>query len=116
MRQLIALWHGDGTITETECRLLIADLFGPLNRVANMAGTFGCFLSKWTAQAHQPIAMQCRKRKSRKTSVEATVGDVFDVANGRCRNSLTLARRAARPVRTLARDGRLTSTSGESAV
>jgi adenine-specific DNA-methyltransferase len=27
---------------------LIADLFGALNRVANIAGTFGCFLSKWT--------------------------------------------------------------------
>lgn len=31
-----------------EANLLIADLFGALNRVANIAGTFGCLLSKWT--------------------------------------------------------------------
>ncbi|WP_258925560.1 DNA adenine methylase, partial [Pseudomonas paracarnis] len=60
---------------------MIADLFGALNRVANIAGTFGCFLSKWTNQSQDKIAMRCRELKSSSVCVEATVGDVFDVSN-----------------------------------
>ncbi len=81
MRALIADWVGAGTIDEVEERLLIADLFGALNRVANIAGTFGCFLSKWTSQSQDIIAMRCRDLKKRGVHVEATVGDVFDVPN-----------------------------------
>lgn len=81
IRALIADWSGSGTIDEMEERLLIADLFGALNRVANIAGTFGCFLSKWTGQSQDKIAMRCRELKSIGVRVEATVGDVFDVPN-----------------------------------
>lgn len=81
MRALIADWVGAGTIDEVEERLLIADLFGALNRVANIAGTFGCFLSKWTSQSQDKIAMRCRALKESCVRVEATVGDVFDVPN-----------------------------------
>lgn len=79
MRALIADWVDAGTIDEVEERLLIADLFGALNRVANIAGTFGCFLSKWTSQSQDKIAMRCRELKASGVRVEATVGDVFDV-------------------------------------
>ncbi len=82
MRALIAEWREAGTIDEAEERLLIADLFGALNRVANIAGTFGCFLSKWTSQSQEKIAMRCRELKPKGVRVEATVGDVFDVVNG----------------------------------
>jgi adenine-specific DNA-methyltransferase len=82
MRALIAEWREAGTIDEVEERLLIADLFGALNRVANIAGTFGCFLSKWTSQSQEKIAMRCRELKPKSVLVEATVGDVFDVVNG----------------------------------
>ncbi|QQX83750.1 DNA adenine methylase [Cupriavidus necator] len=81
MRALIADWSGAGTINEVEERLLIADLFGALNRVANIAGTFGCFLSKWTIQSQEKIAIRCRTLKATSVRVEATVGDVFDVPN-----------------------------------
>lgn len=81
MRSQIGDWSQAGTIDETEQRLLIADLFGALNRVANIAGTFGCFLSKWTNQSQDKIAMRCRELKSSSVCVEATVGDVFDVSN-----------------------------------
>lgn len=81
MRRLIAEWKSEGDIDEVEERLLIADLFGALNRVANIAGTFGCFLSKWTSQSQARITMQCRTLKSTNVCVEATVGDVFDVSN-----------------------------------
>lgn len=81
MRSLISEWVEAGTIDEVEERLLIADLFGALNRVANIAGTFGCFLSKWTSQSQDNIAIRCRELKASGVRVEATVGDVFDVPN-----------------------------------
>jgi adenine-specific DNA-methyltransferase len=81
MRALIGEWLEAGTIDEVEERLLIADLFGALNRVANIAGTFGCFLSKWTSQSQDTIAMRCRELKASSVRVEATVGDVFNVPN-----------------------------------
>lgn len=81
MRAMIAGWVEAGAITEVEERLLIADLFGALNRVANIAGTFGCFLSKWTTQSQDKIAMRCRELKANGVRVEATVRDVFDVPN-----------------------------------
>jgi adenine-specific DNA-methyltransferase len=81
MRAMIADWVAAGTIDEVEERLLIADLFGALNRVANIAGTFGCFLSKWTSQSQEKIAMRCRDLKKIGVRVEASVGDVFHVPN-----------------------------------
>lgn len=81
MRALIASWAEAGAIDEVEERLLIADLFGALNRVANIAGTFGCFLSTWTGQSQDKITMRCRELKASGVHVEATVGDVFDVPN-----------------------------------
>lgn len=79
IRALIREWVESGSINEVEERLLIADLFSALNRVANIAGTFGCFLSKWTPQANEIIAMRPRELKAVSTKVEASVGDVFDV-------------------------------------
>lgn len=79
MRALIRGWSESGQIGEVEERLLIADLFGALNRVANIAGTFGCFLSKWSKQSEDTIAMRPRELKLVSTRVEASVGDVFDV-------------------------------------
>lgn len=81
MRALIGEWAEAETIDEVEERLLIADLFSALNRVANIAGTFGCFLSNWTSQSQDKIAMRCREFKENGVRVEATVGDVFDVPN-----------------------------------
>lgn len=81
IRELISDWMESGTINEIEERLLIADLFFALNRVANIAGTFGCFLSKWTLQSQDKITMRCRELKVIGAHVEATVGDVFDVPN-----------------------------------
>lgn len=81
MRELIADWANAGTINDVEERLLIADLFSALNRVANIAGTFGCFLSKWTPQSQEKIIMRCRELKTKSVHVETTIGDVFDVPN-----------------------------------
>jgi len=82
IRAQITEWASSGAISEAEERLLIADLFGALNRVANIAGTFGCFLSKWTAQSQDELVMRPRALKTKSVAVEASVGDVFDVVNG----------------------------------
>lgn len=79
IRQLIREWSEDGSINVLEEQLLIADLFGALNRVANIAGTFGCFLSKWTKQSQKEIDLRCRTLRSTSVRVNASVGDVFDV-------------------------------------
>ena len=81
MRSLISEWRATNEVDDIEERLLIADLFGALNRVANIAGTFGCFLSKWTNSSQNKIAMRCRELKERNVLVETSVGDVFDVEN-----------------------------------
>ena len=83
IRALISEWSTTQKINDVEERLLIADLFFALNRVANIAGTFGCFLSKWTAQSQEKIDMRCRELKCISICVEATVSDVFEVRNGK---------------------------------
>lgn len=79
IRAQIREWSKAQLIDNTEEQLLIADLLSALNRVANIAGTFGCFLATWTAQATTPITMRSRKLKAKKAIVEASVGDVLDV-------------------------------------
>jgi len=81
IRHTVAEWGNSDIINKQEERLLIADLFGALNRVANIAGTFGCFLSKWTKQSQASIVMQCRELRSNTIQVETSVGDVFQVPN-----------------------------------
>lgn len=83
VRNQIREWADDGSISETEEQLLIADLFSALNRVANIAGTFGCFLAKWMDQAKEPIALRARELKSKSAPVEASVGDVFEAQANR---------------------------------
>lgn len=83
MRERIREWSEDGSISEIEEQLLIADLFSGLNRVANIAGTFGCFLAKWTNQAKEPIALRARELKEESVPVETSVGDVFEVQSDR---------------------------------
>jgi adenine-specific DNA-methyltransferase len=64
------------TITRTEYRLLIADLLLASNRIANTAGTYGCFLRDWTEIALRPIHLQPQKLSSDRTTVEIQIGDV----------------------------------------
>lgn len=81
IRNKISEWLNNEEIDQQEAWLLIADLFGVLNRVANIAGTFGCFLSKWTAQSQANIQIQTRQLRIQSLRVEASVGDVFGVCS-----------------------------------
>jgi adenine-specific DNA-methyltransferase len=62
IRNRIAVWAAGGAINEAEKLLLLADLLSATNRVANIAGTYGCFLSKWQKQAGDPIELRPRKQ------------------------------------------------------
>lgn len=70
IRAEILMWRTTGTINEREERLLIGDLLSAANRVANIAGTYGCFLAKWTSQAGEPLGLRARRLKSRPTNLE----------------------------------------------
>lgn len=59
-RSLIGAWTSKGLLTLAEERLLLADLLSATNRIANIAGTYGCFLSTWQKQALDTIELRPR--------------------------------------------------------
>lgn len=72
-------WKKDNTISEQEFVLLIATLIFAVNNVANIAGTYGCFLSKWTPQALRPLHIQKLALREEKVDYLVTTDDVFSV-------------------------------------
>lgn len=61
IRATIARWAEDRRINSIEERLLLSDLLAAVNRVANIAGTYGCFLSHWLSQAMTPVELRPRQ-------------------------------------------------------
>lgn len=76
MRARITAWRDDGTIGMTEERLLIADLLAAANRVANIAGTYGCFLREWSSTGVRDLELRPRSLRSRPVEMDLHVGDV----------------------------------------
>lgn len=76
IRHEIAKWKRVGKLASQEECVLLADLLAATNRVANIAGTYGCFLSHWTAQARETLELAPREFFPRKVQVYAAVGDV----------------------------------------
>lgn len=79
MRAQIGSWSQAGLTTAVERELLIADLMQAANSVANISGTYGCFLKDWSPNALRPVRIRERELPSRTTDLDATVGDVFAV-------------------------------------
>jgi adenine-specific DNA-methyltransferase len=79
MRLEIAAWLKDGSITSDEERLLIADLLVATNRVASIAGTYGCFLRAFASNALNAINLAPRTLSVRTGGLDVYCGDVFDV-------------------------------------
>lgn len=82
IRLQIRQWNEESRISPLEERLLIGDLFSALNRVANIAGTFGCYLAKWTAQSNEKLVVRARELKEKSANLEVSTGDVFDMKVG----------------------------------
>ncbi|MGU3420819.1 DNA adenine methylase [Methylobacterium sp. D54C] len=79
MRALIAAWHEAGKLSDAEHRLLLADLVGAANRAANTAGTYGCFLSRWQAQALQEVRLEARLLPERMPTFTTSTRNARDV-------------------------------------
>lgn len=79
IRAKIREWSETGLIAPQEETLLVADLLSAANRVANIAGTYGCFLAKWTPQAAQPLELRGRKLKDKLTRVWTSNLEASDV-------------------------------------
>lgn len=79
IRAQIAEWVSTGTVSDVEARVLVADLISAANRVANIAGTYGCFLATWSAQSRQTLQMRPRELLNRAVEFEVSVGDVTQV-------------------------------------
>lgn len=82
IRHQIASWAGAGAITRCEEHLLLADLARAMNQVANIAGTYGCFLQPWAANALRPLSLVPRSLVQKAADVEVTCLDFSEVETG----------------------------------
>lgn len=78
-RHAIESWRCAGLLAEEEQRLLLADLLAAASRVANIAGTYGCFLREWSSSARRPFEITPRSLSDRPLTVEVFHADVLDV-------------------------------------
>ena len=79
MRAQIECWRRDDRIKDAETCVLVADLMGAANRVANTAGTYGCFLSRWQRQSLADIEVVARDMPRTAPTATMTSGDVVDI-------------------------------------
>jgi adenine-specific DNA-methyltransferase len=73
-------WQRRGLLLEEEHALLRHDLVLAVNRVANIAGTYGHFWSKWTEAALQPIRLRPTSFFDLPTDHAVTQGRAEEVA------------------------------------
>ena len=78
IRRTIADWHEGGSINDAEEKILLADLIGAANRVANTAGTYGCFLSKWQRQSLDSLCLSPRHIPAKLPSASMSTCDVMN--------------------------------------
>ena len=57
-REMVRLWRDADKISFREECVLIADIMRAANRVANTAGTYGCFLSRWQRQSNEALVFE----------------------------------------------------------
>jgi adenine-specific DNA-methyltransferase len=80
IRTQIANWKIASEISDVEENLLLGDLVIAVNGVANISGTYGCFLSTWTASSKKNFEMKPRILSTSKSSWEIQNVDVFNLA------------------------------------
>lgn len=78
-RTAIGDWADAGLVDDNEKLLLIADVLSAANGVANIAGTYGCFMTKWVHGALKPVAITPRPLRAKSEFFEAYNVDVVDV-------------------------------------
>lgn len=75
----IKKWFLDNVITENEKNLLLNNLIIATNSIANIAGTYGCFLSKWTAQSKNTLKLECTKLRTNNINFKILNDDIFNM-------------------------------------
>lgn len=78
-RALIKRWSEAKMITKLERTILLADLIGSANQVANIAGTYGCFLKQLSPEALKPLVLKPRELNKQSLNWEVHSKDAFDV-------------------------------------
>lgn len=79
LRAQIEQWNLKGWLSSAEKSLLLADLLGAANAVANIAGTYGCFLSYWSDAALKPLQPSPRELLPSPVQFQVSTRDAFEV-------------------------------------
>lgn len=79
MRRELAIWKDRSEISGQEHNLLLADLLEAVNCVANIAGTYGCFLSQWTPPALKALTAHARQLREIPVEYSVTCMDAFEL-------------------------------------
>ena len=79
VREQVRSWQDAGKLSELEHTLLLADLIAATNKIANTAGTYGCFLSEWSPTATRGLRLKARSFVERAVPLQVSIGDVFEV-------------------------------------
>lgn len=79
IRGRVVDWKKAGDIAAEEEAVLIADLLAAANRVANIAGTYGCFLKLWQPNALRPLTIACRRLMQDHVRAEVHCADAKSV-------------------------------------
>ena len=80
VRREISAQRRAGRLSETEACLLIADLLAAVSRVANTAGTYGCFLAQFQNGALNPLVLAPRSLRQKHAPLGIHNVDVFNLA------------------------------------
>ena len=79
IRTTIGNWRDDGTLSEREAALLLGDLLHAANKIANIAGTYGCFMKPWLPAALKPLTVVPRVLPRQLAPVRVVTGDYWAV-------------------------------------
>lgn len=74
-------WYFENRITKKEYALLLNNMIVAANRVANIAGTYGCFLSKWTEQAKGAFFVEASMLRKEPVNYHILTKNVFDISS-----------------------------------
>ena len=77
----IRQWENRGDITQSEKKVLLAALMCAVNDIANIAGTYGCFLSKWSPQSLQDLTLVPIELREMPVDYFVSNQDVFEIAS-----------------------------------
>ena len=82
IREQVSRWRDDQVITYQEEKLLLADIMAATNRVANIAGTYGCFLSRWQPNALNALTLTARTLREQQVDWLASISDAETLSVG----------------------------------